>query len=194
LRQAFSDALLMGIPGITAKEGPHRRYLTLNGSPGLLIPIWSAASLVVGLMVRPDEPGNGGKYRWVSSRPHGPSPGSRVHVPVGTVRRERVVLVEGSLKSDVAAALAPDWSIVGLPGCHVTAEAIDTLRVLGTKEALLALDADATKNPHVALAQLDGLRILSAAGFTSGLIRWPLEMGKGLDDLLLGLRQRGIAR
>jgi hypothetical protein len=190
LRDAFADHLLLTVPGVVVREGPHGRYLTLAGVPGLLIPIRSAASLIVGLVVRPDEPGDGGKYRWLSSAcSGGPSPGWRVHVPAGVQPRRRVVLVEGSLKADVVAALAPGRSVIGLPGCQVTTEAIDTLHALGAVEALLAMDADAWTNPHVADAQVKGLRRLKAAGFAEGLIRWPVELGKGLDDMLLSLRR-----
>jgi hypothetical protein len=100
------------------------------------------------------------------------------------------VVTEGALKADVAAFLAPGRSIIGLPGCWVTAETIDTLRTLKALEALLAIDADAIKNPAVAQAQLDGLRMVNAAGFNGGLLRWDAKLGKGLDDMLLTLRQQ----
>jgi hypothetical protein len=186
----FADELLLAVPGIIVRDGKYGEYLTLAGRAGLLIPIRSAAGLVVGLVVRPDEPGEGGKYRWLSSRDYGgPSSGWRVHVPAGVVARDRVVVVEGSLKADVCVALAPGRSIIGLPGCQVTVEAIDTLRALGAKEALLALDADTMANLHVADAQLRGLRLLEQSGFAFGLIRWDAKLGKGIDDLLLTLRR-----
>jgi hypothetical protein len=190
LRAMFGAELLLSVPGIIARDGPHGRYLTLSGAPGIVNPIRSAAGLVVGLVVRPDEPGDGGKYRWVSSRSSGgPSPGWRVHVPAGTRPARRVVLTEGALKATVAAALS-GGPVIGLPGCIVTAEAITTLKTLGAVEALLALDADAVNNPQVASAQIDGLHQLNMAGFSAGLVRWDLSLGKGLDDLFLTLMDR----
>lgn len=194
LQDLFASELLMTVPGIIARDGAKGRYLTLAGAPGLLIPVRSAARHVVGLVVRPDDPGEGGKYRWVSSSKDGgrdglPSPGWRVHVPAGMVPRSRVVLVEGILKADVCAALAPGRSIIGLPGCRVTDEAIDTLRQLETTEALLAMDTDAAANLQVADALIDGLHRIKTAGFIEGLVRWDPALGKGLDDALLSMRR-----
>jgi hypothetical protein len=189
LRERLPDALLLATPGVIARGGAHGRYLTIAGRAGLLIPVRSAAGLVVGLVVRPDEPAPGRKYCWLSSAYHGgPSPGSRVHVPAGTGRCGRAVIVEGTLKADVVHALSRR-PVIGLPGCHVTAEAVETLQALGVREALLALDADAASNPHVAAAQVGGLAALNAAGFDGGLVRWDPRLGKGLDDRLLSLRK-----
>src|SRR5581483_3122174 len=118
---------------------------------------------VVALVVRPDEPGEGGKYRWLSSRGSGgPSPGWRVHVPAGVRPAGRVTLTEGCLKATVAHSLSGK-AIIGMPGPHVTDEAVGVLRELGAEQALLALDMDTLTNPHVARAQVDGLRKLQAA-------------------------------
>jgi hypothetical protein len=195
LRELFDDSLLLSVPGVVVKDGPHGKYLTLAGLPGLLVPVRSVAGHVVGLVVRPDDPGDGGKYRWLSSRhAGGPSPGQRVHVPVGAQGGARVVLVEGILKADVAFCLAGrKTAVVGLPGPWVTGEAINTVRQLKTSEVLLALDTDTVSNPHVAEAQLEGLYRLKGAGFAEGLLRWPPELGKGLDDALLAWRREGGA-
>src|SRR5262249_13679760 len=104
LRDWFGHQLVLSVPGIIARGGRHRRDLTLGGAPGLLIPIRSVEGHVVGLVVRPDDPGDGGKYRWVSSRAAGgPGPGARVHVPAGTSPGGRVILTEGPLKAATAA-------------------------------------------------------------------------------------------
>jgi DNA primase len=100
-----------------------------------------------------------------------------------------VILTEGALKSTVAFALCGK-AIIGMPGPFVTNEAIATLRALGAREALLALDADVRTNPNVARAQLQGLARLKAAGLETGLIRWEPSLGKGLDDALLTARRR----
>jgi len=152
LRDHFTDALLLTTPGVYVRDGRFGRYLTLAGAPGLLTPVRSVAGHIIGLLVRPDEALPGKKYLWLSSEKHGgPSPGARVHVPAGVGTCERAAIVEGVLKADVAHALS-GRPVIGLPGCHVSSEAIATLRALGVREALLALDADVRENPHVARA------------------------------------------
>ena len=190
LREHFADDLLLTVPGVIVREGQHGRYLTLAGLPGILVPVRSVAGHVVALVMRPDDPGDGGKYRWLSSASdNGASPGWRVHVPANVGPGAQIVLTEGTLKADVAAAVS-GWPIVGLPGPYVTAEALATLTALGAEQALLALDADTSANRHVARAQLDGLRQLKAAGFVAGLVRWDRTLGNGLDDALRTLTGR----
>jgi hypothetical protein len=192
LRDHLPDELLLATPGVIRREGRRGPYLTLGGRAGLLVPVRSAAGLIVGLVVRPDEPQPGKKYMWFSSAWYGgPSPGSRVHVPAGVGPAPSVKLVEGTLKADVVFALSGE-PVVGLPGPFVTGEAVSTLLTLGAKEALLALDADVRTNPAVARAQLHGLTTLKRAGFEYGIVRWPLDMGKGYDDLLLTLKKRAV--
>ncbi len=192
LHDHYSDALLLSVPGVICRDGPHGRYLTLAGSAGLLVPVRSVAGHVVGLVVRPDDPGTGGKYRWLSSQRYGgPSSGARVHVPAGVGPAPSVRLVEGALNAAVAYAIGGE-ALVGLPGLNVNDEAIATLKALGAREALLALDADVQTNPHVARAQADGLRRLERAGFEYGIVRWDPELGKGYDDLLLTLRKGAV--
>ncbi len=192
LRDHFTDQALLSVPGVVCRDGLHGRYLTLSGRPGLLIPVRSAAGHVVGLVVRPDEQEAGRKYVWVSSAYHnGPSPGQRVHVPAGVSPASRAVIVEGVLKADVVHALS-GRAVVGLPGCHVTGEALAVLQALGIGEALLALDADAVSNRNVARAKVDGLQQLKAAGFKYGTVDWHLDLGKGLDDALLAWRKGAV--
>jgi hypothetical protein len=195
LRDHVPDELLLAVPGIIRREPKHgSAYLTLAGRAGLLVPIRSGAGHTVALAVRPDNPADGGKYRWLSSAWHGgPSPGARVHVPAGVGSCQRAVIVEGALKSDVVHFVSGRPAI-GLPGCHLTTEAVATLKALGVRQALLALDADTLTNPHVARAQEEGLRLLNEAGFDGGLVRWDKQCGKGLDDVLLNRRLRRAAR
>jgi hypothetical protein len=192
LRERFEDALLLATPGIIVKDGSHGRYATLAGQPGILIPVHAATNKIVGLVVRPDVPGDGGKYRWLSSA-HGcgPSPGARVHVPSAVKPSPSVRLVEGTLKANVARALSGE-PVIGLPGAHITNEAIGTLRELGAGEALLALDTDTRTNQHIARAQIEGLARLKATGFDYGIVRWDPGLGKGYDDMLLALRRGAV--
>jgi hypothetical protein len=195
LQKRFDTELLLTVPGIVVKDGPHGRYLTVSGLPGLLVPVVSVAEQMVGVVVRPDDPGEGGKYRWLSTG----NAGARVHVPAGNKASARAVIVEGSLKANVCVALADadenvsGRAIIGLPGCIVTTEAISTLRELDCRDVLLALDADVRTNPTVARAQRDGLALLNRSGFTGGILCWPADGGKGLDDLLLTMHMEAVA-
>jgi hypothetical protein len=192
LREQFHDQVLLMTPGVIRRDGPYGPYLTLAGLSGILIPIRSADGRVVGLVIRPDEPADGGKYRWLSSAgDSGPRAVARIHVPDGVELSGRIVIVEGALKANVAHVLS-HRAVIGLPGCHVTSEAISVLQARGVEEVLLALDVDALENIHVARAQVEGLRRLKAAGFTGGLVRWDRKLGKGLDDALLTLRRGAI--
>jgi hypothetical protein len=184
--------VLIEVPGLVAKRGPHGEYLTVSGPVGFVVPVLNVAEQIVGLVCRADEPLPGKKYVWLSSGNHGgPSVGSRAHVPAGVKASNKAVLVEGVLKANVVAALRhndaeiTDRTVIGLPGCHVNDEALAALRDLGVKEALLALDADARTNHHVAQAQCVGLDRLEAFGFQYGVLRWDATAGKGLDDALL---------
>jgi len=143
------------------KDGLHGRHHTLAGMPGIIIPTRTPVGLIVALVLRPDDAGEGGKYRWVSSACYsGPSPGTRVHAPAGVNTSSHVRLVEGILKANMVFAL-PGEATISLAGPHLTEEAIATLRALNAREALLALDADTRTSPHVARAHVEGLARLA---------------------------------
>lgn len=139
------DAL--AIPGLyRAKSG---KSLRLAGRAGLVIPVRDVDGHVVALKLRPDDPGDGGKYVWLSAaHMEGSSPGAPAHV----ARREGDTLriVEGVLKADVAAALDPGVAVIGIPSCSASSAAVPALRALRPARVLLAWDADARANVHVA--------------------------------------------
>src|SRR5262249_50644407 len=127
LRGRFGEAVLR-VPGFITREHDGRRYLTLAGPAGLLVPVRDAAGRVVALLVRRDKDGDGSRYVYVSSaRDGGPGPGAPAHVPLGVrVPAEVVRMTEGPIKADVAHALS------GLPtiGCAGLSwrPALDVLR------------------------------------------------------------------
>ena len=64
-------------------EQDGRRWWSLAGAAGLLIPVRNLDGHIVALKVRADVPGDGPKYTTISSAKHGgPSPGAQVHVPL----------------------------------------------------------------------------------------------------------------
>src|SRR5262249_40778399 len=97
-KQKVRDILLM-VPGFI-EEGDDK-VLSFAGAHGLLIPCRNLHRDIVGLKVRVDEPGDGPKYLYVSSRKYGgPSPGAIVHFPLDfkDLSWWDVRLTEGELK------------------------------------------------------------------------------------------------
>src|SRR5262249_51636896 len=105
------------VPGFYVAESDGRRWWSLAGAAGLLIPVRDLDRRIVALKVRADTPGHGSKYTTISSAKHGgPSPGAPVHVPLyDGARGTTVRLTEGELKADVATALSEPLTL-SIPG------------------------------------------------------------------------------
>ena len=165
-----------------------RRWWSLAGAAGLLIPVRNIDGHIVSLKVRADAPGTAPKYSTVSSAKHnGPSPGAPVHVPLyaggrgDTVRVTRVT--EGELKGDVATALGGVLTL-SIPGVTMWRKALPVLHDLQAAQVLLAFDADWRTNPQVAYALAQAALALTTAGYEVQVEDWDPALGKGIDDLL----------
>ena len=185
--KTFDPALLITVPGFYVKRGGGDEWISFAGRPGLLIPVADASGRIVALKVRTDA-GAGQRYRYVSSKQYGgPGPGAVVHVPLGFKDSAlRVRLTEGELKADVATALSGVLTI-STPGVSAWRAAIKTLgELVGTppKTVVLAFDADVQQNRHVAQALRMAALGLGDAGYVVELEVWPIDQGKGIDDLL----------
>jgi len=177
---------------VRAGNGNERRIPGLfvdriNAPDGLLIPVYNCEEQIIALVVRPDDPGSGGKYRWVSSRPNrpdGPSPGSPAHVPRG-IRGpvDLIRITEGQLKANVAYRLS-DIPTIGFPGVDSWRRVLPILKDLRAKTVRVAFDADAPTNRNVARCLRDCIKGLQSDGYTVQLERWSIEAGKGIDDVL----------
>lgn len=170
-----------GIPGLT----PTR----ILSAPGLLIPVRDLAGRIVALRIRPDDPGDCGKYRYLSSRnrqrPNGASPGSPAHVPAGIVGPCPVVrITEGELKADAAWRLS-GVPTVSFPGVQSWRAVLAVLQELRAQAVRVAFDADASSNANVARSLRECVETLAAGGYSVELERWNAAAGKGIDDLLL---------
>jgi hypothetical protein len=141
------------VPGFYIAERDDRRYLTLAGAAGLVIPGRNMDGHIVALKVRADDPGDGPKYTTISSAKYGgPSPGAQVHVPLyDGPRTETIRLTEGELKADVATTLS-GLLTMSVPGVAMWRRALPVLQALRPQRILLAFDADWRTNPHVAQA------------------------------------------
>jgi hypothetical protein len=184
LAERFGDTLLR-VPGFVVKENQGNRYVTIRGPAGLLVPCRNAGGRIVALKVRRDGTGPGPRYVYLSSNGYGgPGPGSPVHVPLGIQGPSSTVrLTEGELKADVAYALSglPTIAVAGVSNWR---PALVALKEMDAQTVRLAFDADANENPKVA-RYLDACsQGIIAEGFALELELWPLEQGKGIDDLL----------
>ncbi len=191
----------VGVPGFYRnREG----NWAVAGSPGLLVPVRSWTGSILGIQIR--RPRGTPRYVWLSSRvladgetpaPDGTPARAVYHVawpPPPARPSRRVWVTEGALKGDVSAALLGEV-VVAVPGIHtwrgsgvvsgILAAAHQDMRVLGVREVVLAYDADMKTNVHVRQAAERLVRAMRRAGLQVTVAVWPLEAGKGLDDLLL---------
>jgi hypothetical protein len=193
LVQKFGVETCAQVPGLYQKTPGQATTWTIGGPAGLLIPILDVQGRVVALKVRADNPGDAGKYLYLSSKPHGgPGSGAPVHVPPFNGRTEVVRVTEGELKAAVATACTRILTI-SIPGVSSWRKAIPVLRELGAKRVLLALDADARRKRLVAAALRDLAAALVEAGLELAVETWDEEDGKGIDDLLVAGQQPTVA-
>ncbi|HEV3080975.1 MAG TPA: DUF927 domain-containing protein, partial [Gemmataceae bacterium] len=73
---------------------------------------------------------------------------------------------------------------ISAPGVTNWRSTLDTLKTLAAKTARLAFDMDARTKPTVAGPLLACAEAVLSEGLNLELERWPLEAGKGIDDLL----------
>jgi hypothetical protein len=185
LVERFGETTCARVPGLYIREQEQRRWWSLAGAPGLVIPVRNAACQVIALMVRSDDPDAESRYSAISSKKYqGPSPGSPIHIPLIESATSSVIrLTEGFLKADIATTLS-GLHTIGLPGVSMWASAFPFLKTLHHPAIHLAFDMDACRNLQVALALRQAARTLQAEGFRVHLEIWDEVDGKGIDDLL----------
>ena len=184
LVERFGPEVCAMVPGLRANKGDSGGW-SLAGADGLLVPVRDTEGRIVALKARADDAGDGPKYTYVSSKKYGgPGPGALVHVPLSDGADEKTArLTEGELKADVATARTGVLT-VSIPGVSSWRPALPVLRALGRGAVRLAFDADARRNENVAQALSDAFHALEEQGFEVALETWPIENGKGIDDLL----------
>ena len=176
---ALGEAAFGNVPGLYRDRGRPRIW----AHAGLLVGV-ARGDLLVGLVVRPDDEAAraAGKYRQVSSKDR--DGGCASGAPCGVLPGEgdRVLVVEGILKSLVVNRRLR-LPVVAMPGATITAEVPDLLAELGAAEAWLAFDNDRATNPAVAAAEAGLIADLREADLPVRRLTWPAAY-KGLDDAL----------
>jgi len=193
---AVGEADAAGVPGIVQRADGSRRWWSVAGAPGLVVPVLDLEGRVVALKVRRRDPCDGPRYLYLTStRDGGASAEPALHVP--RLARERLAVPEGvtlavtggELKADVASALC-SWAVVSVPGVGSWRLAVDLAERLRPARVVIALDMDDDDNPAVARACASLLAALRAGGFAPVRARWPRRF-KGLDDFLTAQRAGG---
>ena len=181
---------LRRVPGFFKEDGRWR----FSGPLGIAVPVRDQKGRIVAIKIRADQPQNGNKYFYASSKKYeGPGPGSPVHVPIhgadDDVRNETAIrITEGELKADIATART-EFLTLGLPGVAAFSKAApDNLARLHGKTVIIAFDADYRKNPAVSTALLDAIAFFSKS-FQVVVEQWPPSWGKGIDDVLVAGRK-----
>jgi hypothetical protein len=182
---------LEGVPGFYRRSKNGSEWWDLRVQAGILIPVCNPEGKIQGLQVRLDDPGDGGKYRWVSSAglPGGVRVPALPHLafPPGKVDLTRVWVTEGPLKADVAAYLL-GRPVLAVPGAGAWRRAAAVLEALEAREAVLAFDMDKLENPAVAGAEASLASALRERGLRVYRARWGFRPEcKGLDDYLVFL-------
>jgi conjugative relaxase-like TrwC/TraI family protein len=198
VEKAFEGQDMTGVPGFYQEKGEERWKLNINDwHSGFLIPVRNQEGRIEGFQIRraeikADEP----RYVWLSSssREEGCSSGAPVHFRNVDQGCRQVVITEGALKADIASNLLSDQPVIAVAGVqsfpedfgHRLKEQLPDLR-----QAVIAFDADAARNPQVqrALERLQGS--LEAAGVDVRELKWEERQGKGIDDYLLANPARG---
>ncbi|HEY7155026.1 MAG TPA: DUF3854 domain-containing protein [Gemmataceae bacterium] len=184
LGERFGAEVLLSVPGFILKDKDGRKYITIAGSAGLLIPCRDLSGRTVALKARRDDAGEGPRYSYLSSAKYGgPGPGSPVHVPLGVMAPCPCVrLTEGELKADVA-YLKSGLATISAPGVGAWRTALDVAKDLGATTIRLAFDMDAAENAAVARHLTACVAGLVALGLAVEVERWP-GTHKGIDDAL----------
>lgn len=157
-----------GVPGRPIFKSP----------AGLVIPVRNSERFITAIQLRTDS--GDPKYWWPAGT------GCPVHVPLSvTISPDHPLwIVEGPLKADVVAAIAPGLLVTSVASVSTWKSILPALKQWGVKQVVTAFDADwQTKQPVREQLEAfeeklvyDGHRVQRAV--------WDINEGKGLDDLL----------
>lgn len=190
----FGIKTMSTIPGFMVIDHGKGPYPTFAGKSGILIPIKDIKERIIGLQIRIDNIENPkDRYRWFSSidRANGTSSGAPAHVayPLRKIK-DKIWITEGALKANIAANRLGEI-VIGVAGVSnwKAGNVLEILKELEANTVIIAYDADGLINPVVKFHGGNLAKACREAGYFVQIASWPLQSGKGLDDLLLNGRE-----
>lgn len=184
LREKYGDHIL-SIPGFYLAESKKgKKYVNLNYRPGFIIPSRDTEGFIQSLITRSDT-GTPKYIQLTSKKRGGYAPEYGCHFPLNNFSRETIRITEGVLKSDIATSLSGIFTL-GLQGLSWK-NSLPILLSINPQKIIIAFDADSSKNIHVAVSLEKFIAALREQLPNSSICLeiWPIEWGKGIDDVLL---------
>jgi replicative DNA helicase len=153
-----------------------------------MIPILHENGLIQGFQTMDPDPGDGPKYLWFSGVGNGASIGRPLHVsfPTIAVPKADLLITEGPLKADIISDRTSTITVAFQGVSAIDFEALGrVVEDIKPKRILLALDADRKTNKAVGKAHERLCEWCEEQGHAYLVADWDIELGKGLDDLLI---------
>lgn len=160
---------------------------SINGAPGLLIPIRNHRGYIVGMQIRRDE--GDPRYSFLSSRnlPRGTGSGSPPHLAMGFYFHHwPIIITEGPLKADYLAT--KEFNAIAVPGVNNIRGVLPMLRQIHEHEGspsrvVVCYDMDWKTNKQVKAARARLMQMLWCEGYQVSSFSWDPSY-KGIDDAL----------
>ena len=191
----FYGYKLEGVPGFFKDKSGRWNYNLFRFTSGILIPMMSIDRRIQGFQIRLDNPREGNKYLWFSSKnkAQGLSSGSPAHItnPLESNSNPVIYLTEGGLKADVACALSGK-SFIGVAGVNNQSdlpELFNNLKQLGVKRIVDCFDRDCEYNEQVEKARRKLKSKVLKAGLIYSRMSWDNRF-KGIDDYMAAHEKR----
>lgn len=191
----FYGYKLEGVPGFFKDKSGRWNYNLFRFTSGILIPMMSIDRKIQGFQIRLDNPREGNKYLWFSSKnkAQGLSSGSPAHItnPLESNSNPVIYLTEGGLKADIACALSGK-SFIGVAGVNNQSdlpELFRNLKQLGVNRIVDCFDRDCEYNEQVEKARRKLKIKVSKAGLIYTRMSWDNRY-KGIDDYMAAHEKR----
>lgn len=208
LSEKYGD--LSGLPGFYLNK---KNKWTIAGQDGILFPLPDVNHNYYRMRIRLEKaPKIGGKYRNLSSYKEDDEAyeqgfivnkyfkGCKAYNNIGFYYDQNrdnmfnAYVTEGEKKSMIGEAYLR-CPVIDIPGVNsickmvegkVGERPIDYLKSIGVQIIIIAFDADFRTNEAVFSNQQKAVQIFKDEGFQIGIAEWDSELGKGLDDILVG--------
>lgn len=191
----FYGYKLEGVPGFFKDKSGRWNYNLFRFTSGILIPMMSIDRKIQGFQIRLDNPREGNKYLWFSSKnkAQGLSSGSPAHItnPLEINSNPVIYLTEGGLKADVACALSGK-TFIGVAGVNNQSDLLElfkNLKQLGVKRIVDCFDRDCEYNVQVEKARRKLKSKVLKAGLIYSRMSWDNRF-KGIDDYMAAHEKR----